>query len=59
MTMDNELKTPQGNQATYLDLRCAAYPPIEEQLDIIYHYGIDAWKEKIKKIKEDYPKENN
>jgi hypothetical protein len=32
------------------------YPPIEEQLDMIYHEGLDAWKLKIKEIKEKYPK---
>lgn len=32
------------------------YPAIEEQLDYMYHYGLDAWKEKIKIIKEKYPK---
>jgi hypothetical protein len=56
MTIVNELKTPQGNQATYVDLRCAVYPSIEEQLDMIYHHGIDAWKTVIKEIKDTYPK---
>ena len=32
------------------------YPSIPDQLDIIYHQGIDAWKEEIKKIKDKYPK---
>ena len=32
------------------------YPPIEDQLDKIYHEGIDAWKADIKVIKDKYPK---
>ena len=36
--------------------RAKEYPPIEDQLDIIYHEGIDAWKLKIKTIKDKYPK---
>ena len=32
------------------------YPPIEEQLDKIYHSGVDAWKADIKAIKDKYPK---
>jgi len=37
-------------------LRKAEYPPIEDQLDKIYHNGIDAWKADIKVIKDKYPK---
>jgi len=41
---------------TYTDARKAEYPPIEDQLDKIYHSGIDAWKADIKVIKDKYPK---
>ena len=41
---------------TYTDARKAEYPPLEEQLDKIYHNGIDAWKAEIKEIKDKYPK---
>ena len=41
---------------TYTDARKAEYPPLEEQLDKIYHSGIDAWKADIKTIKDKYPK---
>ena len=41
---------------TYTDARIAEYPPIEEQLDKIYHNGLDAWKADIKTIKDKYPK---
>lgn len=32
------------------------YPRIEEQLDTIYHKGIDEWKKIIKTVKDKYPK---
>ena len=32
------------------------YPPIGEQLDEIYHKGIDEWKKTIKKVKDNHPK---
>ena len=57
MTENTQIKTPQGEQATYSDLRRVAYPTIEEQLDIIYHQGLDAWKSVIASIKNQYPKE--
>lgn len=36
--------------------RSAEYPSIEDQLDEIYHNGIDAWKATIKVTKDKYPK---
>ena len=41
---------------TYTEARRAEYPPIVDQLDKIYHNGIDAWKADIKAIKDKYPK---
>jgi len=41
---------------SYTDARKAEYPPIEEQLDKIYHSGVNAWKLDIKAIKDKYPK---
>ena len=41
---------------SYTDARRAEYPPLEEQLDKIYHSGVDAWKAEIKVIKDKYPK---
>ena len=41
---------------TFTEARRAEYPPLEEQLDKIYHSGIDAWKADIKVIKDKYPK---
>ena len=36
--------------------RAAAYPSIPDQLDQIYHEGIDAWKATIAAVKNKYPK---
>jgi len=36
--------------------RARAYPSIADQLDQIYHEGIDAWKETIAAVKAEYPK---
>ena len=36
--------------------RKAEYPAIEDQLDDIYHNGIDGWKATIKVTKDKYPK---
>ena len=33
------------------------YPSIVDQLDDIYHNGIDGWKKTIKGVKDKYPKE--
>ena len=40
----------------YQSKRAAEYPSIADQLDDIYHNGIDAWKATIKKTKDKYPK---
>ena len=40
----------------YTDARATEYPPIKDQLDKIYHSGIDAWKADIKAVKDKYPK---
>ena len=39
-----------------IDLRKKAYPSWQDQLDDIYHNGIDAWKATIKATKDKYPK---
>ena len=41
----------------YREKRQAEYPSITEQLDDLYHNGIDGWKSTIKAIKDKYPKE--
>ena len=41
---------------TYKYQRAAEYPSIADQLDKIFHDGIDEWKETIQAIKDKYPK---
>tara|TARA_B100001287_G_C22578952_1_gene480010 strand:- start:312 stop:809 length:498 start_codon:yes stop_codon:yes gene_type:complete len=41
---------------TYYEDRMGEYPSIKDQLDEIYHNGIDGWKTKIKAVKDKYPK---
>ena len=41
----------------YQEKRKLEYPDWGDQLDKIYHNGIDAWKADIKKIKDKYPKQ--
>ena len=41
---------------TYAELRAKAYPSIADQLDTIYHQGLDAWKATILAVKEEFPK---
>ena len=50
-TLDAEAAT-----IAYQGQRKAEYPPIEDQLDTIYHSGVAGWKTKIKAIKDKYPK---
>ena len=44
------------NKLKYQEQRAAEYPSVVDQLDLIYHSGIDAWKTKIKETKDKYPK---
>ena len=37
--------------------RAEAYPSTVDQLDDIYHNGVDGWKATIKAVKDKYPKE--
>ena len=41
----------------YQEKRKLEYPDWEDQLDQIYHSGIDVWKSDIKTIKDKYPKQ--
>ena len=45
------------NETAYMDKRALEYPSIADQLDDIYHNGIDGWKATIKVTKDKYPKE--
>ena len=42
---------------SYKANREAEYPSVKDQLDKIYHEGIDEWKKLIKVTKDKYPKE--
>jgi hypothetical protein len=44
------------NSLSYSEKRAMEYPSLSDQLDMIYHNGIDAWKSEIKKVKDKYPK---
>jgi len=50
-----ELQTAYDNNE-YQRNRAAEYPSMADQLDDIYHNGIDAWKATIKTTKDKYPK---
>ena len=43
-------------ELAYINKRTAEYPSIKDQLDDLYHNGIDGWKASIKVIKDKYPK---
>ena len=51
-----ELQTTYDNNKYQRD-RAAEYPSIPDQLDKIYHEGIDEWKKVIKAVKDANPKE--
>jgi hypothetical protein len=40
----------------YKEKRAAAYPSIADQLDLLYHGGMDTWKAAITAVKEEFPK---
>jgi hypothetical protein len=42
---------------SWVEKRQRSYPPISEQLDLIFHKGIEVWKEKIQEVKDSIPKE--
>lgn len=50
-TLDNEAAA-----IAYKGKRKAEYPSVVDQLDDIYHNGIDGWKATIKTTKDKYPK---
>tara|TARA_R100001440_G_scaffold19813_1_gene33383 strand:+ start:774 stop:1076 length:303 start_codon:yes stop_codon:yes gene_type:complete len=52
----NGSKWIEGNVPTYTEQREEAYPSIPDQLDDLYHNGIDGWKATIKAVKDKYPK---
>tara|TARA_R100000935_G_C2722204_1_gene118428 strand:+ start:223 stop:513 length:291 start_codon:yes stop_codon:yes gene_type:complete len=51
-----QLQTVYDNNKYQRD-RKEEYPSMAEQLDDIYHNGVDEWKKTIKAVKDKYPKE--
>jgi hypothetical protein len=47
---------PDITTESYVTLRSKEYPPLEDQLDQIFHTSLIAWKSNIKIIKDKYPK---
>tara|TARA_R100000734_G_C3258396_1_gene57813 strand:+ start:298 stop:630 length:333 start_codon:yes stop_codon:yes gene_type:complete len=43
--------------ADYAQKRVNEYPSTEDQLDKIFHEGVDAWKKQIQAIKDKHPKD--
>ena len=56
LAKQKELQTAYNNNKYQRD-RAEAYPSIEDQLDDLYHNGIDGWKTTIQAVKDKYPKE--
>ena len=56
LSKETELKADYAAKKYQRD-RAAEYPSIKDQLDKIYHEGIDEWKKVIKATKDKYPKE--
>ena len=56
--IDAEVKRLQAEYDAnrYQRSRASEYPSIPDQLDEIYHNGIDSWKAVIKVTKDKYPK---
>ena len=55
LAKQKELQTAYDNNKYQRD-RQEAYPSIEDQLDDLYHNGLDGWKKTIKAVKDKYPK---
>ena len=55
---EEELKRleEEDKKTQYQRDRRVQYPAIEDQLDLLFHKGIDGWKEEIQKVKDKYPK---
>lgn len=49
--------TEEYNATKYQRNRAKEYPSIVDQLDDLFHNGIDGWRETIANVKAKYPKE--
>lgn len=50
---ENEAK---AQKIQYAKNRKSEYPAIQDQLDHIFHNGLDSWKQMIQSIKDKHPK---
>lgn len=51
-----QLEAERHDTLDYKEKRLYAYPSINDQLDMIFHEGLDAWKAKIQEVKDAIPK---
>jgi len=57
VSYDAALVEAEVNANAYKEQRASEYPPLTEQLDYIYHNGVEAWKTNmIQPVKDKYPK---
>jgi hypothetical protein len=55
--IDDNVINAEVNKYVYITQRQQEYPAVVDQLDYIYHNGIDAWKtDMIEPVKTKYPK---
>jgi hypothetical protein len=51
-----EILVAENEKLKYAFQRANEYPSVEEQLDLIFHGGIEQWQQQIQAIKDKYPK---
>ena len=56
VTVDMDAVNAWVDPYAYKKQRAKAYPSIPDQLDLLYHGGLDAWKAAIEAVKQEYPK---
>jgi len=57
VSYDESLVQAEVDANAYKEQRVEEYPPLAEQLDYIYHNGVEAWKaDMIQPVKDKYPK---
>jgi hypothetical protein len=56
VAIDEALVNAWVDPEAYKYQRAAAYPSFADQFDLLYHGGIDAWKEAIDAVKTEFPK---
>ncbi len=57
VTLDSTAINNEYDSQQYARDRAEAYPSLTDQLDDIFHNGIDGWKATIQVTKDKYPKE--